>query len=393
MISDYEKAVAVKDLHKTFRLPHEQHSGIKQRIINIFKGVKGYEVQRVLDDISFEIKKGEFFGIVGRNGSGKSTLLKLLASIYVPDKGLIKVNGSLTPFIELGVGFNPELSGRENVFLNGALLGFSRAEMEVMYDGIVEFAELEKFMDQKLKNYSSGMQVRLAFSIAIRAQSDILLIDEVLAVGDAAFQQKCYNYFDKLKKSDKTVILVTHDMGVVKLFCDRALMLENGKIIKIGKPKDVSIEYEKSNFAITESSKEEEVSSIKAPIKVYDRNNKPINRFKFGDDIILSIEWPKSLNVGIVGFSLSKNGETVFATNTINQDVDLTNGKARLKLKPSIGDGRYLVTAGLFGETRHDVIDFIQGPEIVIDNQPKHSKHGDEWQGISYVDNEWQLNG
>lgn len=387
-----KSAIIIKDLEKSFKLPHEQHSGLKQKIINVFKGVKGYETQHVLKGISFEIKKGEFFGIVGRNGSGKSTLLKLLANIYSPNNGSVQVNGSLTPFIELGVGFNPELSGRENVFMNGALLGFSRPEMEAMYDDIVEFAEIEQFMDQKLKNYSSGMQVRLAFSIAIRARSDILLIDEVLAVGDAAFQQKCYDYFDKLKKSNKTIILVTHDMGVVKLFCDRALMLEKGKIIKIGKPKDVSIEYEKSNFAITDTSKQKKDTKIKAPIRLYDNNNKPTNRFDFGHEITISVEWPKSLNVGIIGFSLSKNGETVFATNTINHDIDLTSGKAVLRLKPNIGNGRYLVTAGLFGETRYDVIDFIQGPEVVINNQPECSKNGDEWHGISYIENEWQNN-
>lgn len=184
-----EPAVIIKDLYKSFKLPHEQHSGIKQAVVNIAKGKKGYETQRVLEDVSFEIKKGEFFGIVGRNGSGKSTLLKLLAGIYSPDKGLVQVNGSLTPFIELGVGFNPELTGRENVYLNGALLGFGRKEMDEMYEEIVSFAEIEKFMDQKLKNYSSGMQVRLAFSIAIQAKSDILVLDEVLAVGDEAFQK------------------------------------------------------------------------------------------------------------------------------------------------------------------------------------------------------------
>ena len=196
-MADNEAAIIVKDLYKSFRLPHEQSSGLKQTIVNFAKRKKGYETQEVLKDVSFEIKKGEFFGIVGRNGSGKSTLLKLLAAIYVPDKGLVQVNGSLTPFIELGVGFNPELTGRENVFLNGALLGFSQSEMDAMYNDIVEFAELEKFMDQKLKNYSSGMQVRLAFSIAIRAKGDILLLDEVLAVGDTIFQKKCYEYFKK----------------------------------------------------------------------------------------------------------------------------------------------------------------------------------------------------
>ena len=184
-----EPAVIVKDLYKTFRLPHEKHSGIKQAAVGIFKGNKGFETQKVLNDISFEIKQGEFFGIVGRNGSGKSTLLKLLAGIYTPDKGLVQVKGSLMPFIELGVGFNPELTGRENVYMNGALLGFGHEEMDAMYDDIVAFAEIEKFMDQKLKNYSSGMQVRLAFSIAIKSEADILLIDEVLAVGDVVTVQ------------------------------------------------------------------------------------------------------------------------------------------------------------------------------------------------------------
>ena len=205
-------AIAVNNIHKTFRLPHDQHSGIKQYVLNLFRRnrVKGYEDQTVLKGINFEIKKGEFFGIVGRNGSGKSTLLKLLAGIYVPDKGSISINGTLVPFIELGVGFNPELTGRENVFLNGALLGFSRKQMEVMYDEIVDFAELEKFMDQKLKNYSSGMQVRLAFSIAIRANSDILVLDEVLAVGDEAFQKKCNEFFNKIKKDRSKTVVASH---------------------------------------------------------------------------------------------------------------------------------------------------------------------------------------
>ena len=185
-------AIEVHDLYKSFKLPTERAWGLKQAIFNRLKGIKGYRKQEVLRGISFNIKRGEFVGIVGRNGSGKSTLLKVLSEIYVPDSGTVTVNGTLVPFIELGVGFNPELTGRENVYMNGALLGFSNAEMKEMYDEIVRFAELEDFMDQKLKNYSSGMQVRLAFSIAIRARGDILILDEVLAVGDAAFQEKCF---------------------------------------------------------------------------------------------------------------------------------------------------------------------------------------------------------
>jgi ABC-2 type transport system ATP-binding protein len=191
-------ALKVEHVSKSFRLPTEQSSGIKQAFINYMRGVRGYTEQHVLNDISFEVRKGDFFGIVGRNGSGKSTLLKIISEIYTPEKGKVTVNGSLVPFIELGVGFNPELTGRENVYLNGAMLGFSKSEIDSMYDEIVEFAELHEFMDQKLKNYSSGMQVRLAFSVAIKAQGDILVLDEVLAVGDVAFQQKCFDYFGQL---------------------------------------------------------------------------------------------------------------------------------------------------------------------------------------------------
>ncbi len=238
-------AIKVKDLHKSFRLPTEQAFGLKQAIFNRLRGIKGYKEQKVLRGLNFEVKKGEFLGIVGRNGSGKSTLLKILAGIYYPEKGEITVDGTLVPFIELGVGFNPELTGRENVYMNGALLGFSNEEMDTMYDDIWEFAELKDFQDQKLKNYSSGMQVRLAFSIAIRAQGDILLLDEVLAVGDAAFQQKCSNYFLNLKSHKQTVILVTHSMENVRKYCDRAILIEDGKIIQNGNPGKVADAYTK----------------------------------------------------------------------------------------------------------------------------------------------------
>ncbi len=238
-------AIIAKDIHKSFRLPTEQAFGLKQAIFNRLRGIKGYKEQKVLRGIDLEIKKGEFIGIIGRNGSGKSTLLKIIAGTYYPEKGEITINGTLIPFIELGVGFNPELTGRENVYLNGALLGFSNEEMDAMYDDIWDFAELKDFQDQKLKNYSSGMQVRLAFSIAIRARGDILLLDEVLAVGDAAFQEKCNNYFADLKDKKQTVILVTHSMENVRKFCNRAILIENGKIIEEGDPKKVADAYTK----------------------------------------------------------------------------------------------------------------------------------------------------
>lgn len=235
-------AISVKNLHKSFRLPTERSWGLKQAIFNRLRGIKGYKDQQVLRGIDFEVKKGEFLGIVGRNGSGKSTLLKILSGIYYPSAGQITINGTLVPFIELGVGFNPELTGRENIYLNGAMLGFSNSEIDAMYDDIVEFAELKDFMDQKLKNYSSGMQVRLAFSIAIRAKGDILILDEVLAVGDAAFQKKCNDYFESLH-GNQTVILVTHSMENVEKFCDRAILIENGEIACQGSPKKVTEAY------------------------------------------------------------------------------------------------------------------------------------------------------
>ena len=238
-------AIKVKNLHKSFKLPTEQAFGLKQAFFNRLRGIKGYTEQKVLKGLDFEVKKGDFLGIVGRNGSGKSTLLKILAGIYYPEKGEITINGNLVPFIELGVGFNPELTGRENVYMNGALLGFSNEEMDKMYDDIWEFAELKDFQDQKLKNYSSGMQVRLAFSIAIRAKGDILLLDEVLAVGDAAFQQKCADYFNSLKTKNQTVILVTHSMENVRKFCTRAILIDNGKIVKEGEPKKIADAYTK----------------------------------------------------------------------------------------------------------------------------------------------------
>ena len=238
-----DTVISVRNVHKSFRLPTEQSFGLKQAIFNRLRGVKGYKEQKVLRGIDMDIKRGEFIGIVGRNGSGKSTLLKILAGIYYPEKGDIVINGSLIPFIELGVGFNQELTGRENVYMNGALLGFSNEEMDKMYDDIWKFAELEQFQDQKLKNYSSGMQVRLAFSIAIRAKGDILLLDEVLAVGDAAFQQKCNDYFESLRDNNQTVILVTHSMDNVKKFCDRAILIDDGKILMQGNPKKIADKY------------------------------------------------------------------------------------------------------------------------------------------------------
>lgn len=239
-----EPIIIVDKVSKNFRLPQEKHGTLKSVFTNILKiRNRKIKTQHALRNVSFEIQKGEFFGIIGRNGSGKSTLLKMLAGIYQPTSGQVTVRGKLVPFIELGVGFNPELTGRENVYLNGALLGFDEKQIDLMYAEIVDFAELEEFMDQKLKNYSSGMQVRLAFSMAIRAKADVLLIDEVLAVGDADFQRKCFNYFTQLRKDKATVVLVTHDMNAVREYCDRAMLIEKNKVLTIGPANTVADRY------------------------------------------------------------------------------------------------------------------------------------------------------
>jgi ABC-type polysaccharide/polyol phosphate transport system ATPase subunit len=193
--------------------------------------------------VSFAIEHGEFFGIVGPNGSGKSTLLKILAGIYRQDRGEVHVDGILSPFIELGVGFNPELTARDNVRINGTLLGLSSQELDRRFDDILAFAELERFVDQKLKNFSSGMQVRLAYSIAIQVDFDILLLDEVLAVGDQSFQEKCFRTFERFREEGKTIVLVTHGLEVLEEFADRALQLESGRISAIGPPADVIAAY------------------------------------------------------------------------------------------------------------------------------------------------------
>lgn len=236
----------VAKVSKEFRLPTEKSTSLKTSIINWAHGIRGYKIQSVLKDISFDVKKGDFFGIVGKNGSGKSTLLKIISEIYTPNAGQVQTEGKLVPFIELGVGFNPELTGRENVYLNGAMLGFSNEEIDGMYQDIVDFAELGDFMEQKLKNYSSGMQVRLAFSVAIKSRGDILVLDEVLAVGDEAFQKKCQEYFFDAKRNKQTIILVTHSMGDVRRYCNRAMFIQDGEIAMIGDPDDIADAYSNS---------------------------------------------------------------------------------------------------------------------------------------------------
>jgi ABC-type polysaccharide/polyol phosphate transport system ATPase subunit len=246
-MSDRSIAIAVESVAKDFRLPSEQRHTLKERVVNprFDRSAKRFHALR---DVSFDVERGEFFGIVGRNGSGKSTLLKCLAGIYKIDRGEIRIAGRLSTFIELGVGFNPDLAARDNIILNGIMLGLSPKEAAARVDQVVRFAELEDHIDLKLKNYSSGMQVRLAFSVMTQIEADVLLIDEVLAVGDAAFQAKCFDVFRQLREAGKTIVLVTHDMGTVARFCDRAMLVEDGEIVEIGAPEHIGDRYLSLNF-------------------------------------------------------------------------------------------------------------------------------------------------
>ena len=235
-------AVSVEHVTKRFRIPMDRPSTLKYRVTHP-RSTSKYHNFLALDDVSFEVPTGSFLGIVGRNGSGKSTLLKVLSRIYVPTKGRVEINGLVSPFLELGVGFNPELTARENVLVNGSVLGLSRAELNRRMESIIHFADLEPFINTKLKNFSSGMQVRLAFTVAIQAEAAILLMDEVLAVGDSRFQAKCFDIFNRYKREGRTIVLVTHDLSAVELYCDSAILLEAGKVIGEGVPTDVTAQY------------------------------------------------------------------------------------------------------------------------------------------------------
>src|SRR5919204_3513279 len=247
---DYDSrpvVIEARGVEKTFRIPDHRVDTFKERALHPFAGSEHREL-RALRGLSFDVHQGEFFGIVGRNGSGKSTLLKIMSSIYRADAGRIRMAGRLAPFIELGVGFNPELTSRENVVLNGVMMGLGRREAQRRLDSVLDFAELRDFVHLKLKNYSSGMLVRLAFAVMVEADADIMLVDEVLAVGDASFGQKCLDVFRAKKRGGKTLVLVTHDMGAVQSFCDRAMLIHDGEMRYVGDSEEAAMRYYKLNF-------------------------------------------------------------------------------------------------------------------------------------------------
>ncbi len=239
-------AIRVDGLSKRFRIPHEKKLTFYEHIVGLLRGgAYTYEDFLALQDVSFSVKNGETFGVIGPNGCGKSTLLKVLAGVLYPDSGSIKVNGRIAPFLELGVGFQEELTARDNVYLYGAIMGLTRKDINARYEEIMDFAELKRFENMKLRNFSSGMYVRLAFSTAIQTDPDIMLVDEVLAVGDEAFQQKCSQKIDEIRISGKTILLVSHDLEMVSELCSRCLLMTGGRIAFLGDTESALEEYER----------------------------------------------------------------------------------------------------------------------------------------------------
>lgn len=355
---DATPAIRIDGLHKTFRIPLQRVDSFKERAVHPF-AAREFRELHALDGISFEIRHGEFFGIVGRNGSGKSTLLKLLASIYRADSGTIQIAGRLAPFIELGVGFNLELTARENVILNGVMMGLTPKEVRRRIDSVIDFAELHEFVDLKLKNYSSGMLVRLAFSVMMEADADVLLIDEVLAVGDASFQQKCADAFHRMKAEGKTIVLVTHEMGAVEAYCHRAMLLSDGVIQYIGDPTATSREYMKLNFSSdTSDSEGPEMHGEGARVlrcRVEDEDGEELANVERGEPIRLRTELEllqavPGLYVGFVVTNAEGLGLFEFGTTVSPEDGDLLPGK-RITVTSTIENplaaGRHYVNLGI----------------------------------------------
>lgn len=388
-----EVAIEAVDICKDFKVSTNKKSSIKEFFIHNKSSSK--RKQNVLDNISFKINKGDFYGILGRNGSGKSTLLKILVGVYSPSNGRVIANGKITPFIELGVGFNMELSGKDNVYLSGSLLGFSRREMDLIYDEIVEFSELRDSMNKKLKNYSSGMQVRLAFSIAIMVKSDILIFDEVLAVGDVAFQKKCLDVFEKYKASGQTVVLVTHDMETVRRFCNKALIIENGKIAKIGNPINVTNEYIRINQEDIDNNSIKIVKEGNTSLKITNKDNQIKSRFDYGDTIRVWMSW-NNINeeliesVGINVYKLTGEHITGFNTrseNGFNKSAWIKKGELYLDLRLDIKPGSYYVAADIFEADGVSNASIIKGPEFYV-NEFKNL----DWAGLYNLNHKWGTN-
>jgi len=354
-------AIIVEHVAKSFKLPHQRYSTLKERALHPWRSTS-YDELKALKDVQVEIRRGEFFGIVGRNGSGKSTLLKVLAGIYRPDAGRVEIHGRLSPFIELGVGFNPDLTARDNIVINAVMMGLSRKQARERFESIIAFAELEEFVDLKLKNYSSGMAVRLGFSTAIQIDADVLLVDEVLAVGDAAFQQKCFEEFTRLKVEGKTIVFVTHDMLAVERFCDRAMLLERGDVREIADPRAIARAYNELNFGrlLHEDNKDDQRSGDQGGAEIieawFEHDGRRIKQLERGRrlEIAVAVRFHGEVDSPTVGVTLRNEiGHTYFVASTEFQGIELGHRVAgdelvvRFGLDTPFATSQYLLTPSI----------------------------------------------
>lgn len=379
MLAAAPPAVVVEHVSKTFRIPKQQYQTLKEKALHPFRS-RLHDEFNALQDVSVEVKQGEFFGIVGRNGSGKSTLLKCLAGIYTPDVGRVEVTGRLSPFIELGVGFNPELASKDNVIINAVMMGLNRAEARRRYEEIIKFAELEEFADLKLKNYSSGMAVRLGFAVSTQIDAEVLLVDEVLAVGDASFQQKCFDVFRRMKAAGKTILLVTHDMGLVEQFADRALLIERGEILKIGDPREIGLMYHKVNFGrLVHDQPVAAAENRLQPVQIakcwFEVDGEPVDELAQGDllEVVIELRFNDVIENPIVGLSLRNDtAHTVFATTTQWNAEELgrfeagDSAVARVKVPAWFAPSRYRATPSVAKPGGAETIDLREDVASVI---------------------------
>lgn len=368
-----ENAIVVKNLNKTFYIHDDRKSTLRALFTSFFSQGKTREF-KALNNINFEIKRGEFVGIVGRNGSGKSTLLKILAGIYNSDKGSeVKINGTMVPFLELGVGFNPDLSGRENIFLNGTILGMTRVFLEKKFDEIVDFAELRSFIDVPVKNYSSGMMVRLAFSIAIQSNADVYLLDEILAVGDENFQKKSASVIRRLKSEGKTILFISHSMESIKAYCDRALLIDRYELKMDGNPYLVTEEYRRLNEVAIPQTKNEtekdrwgnkdvEITNI----EIKDDKGNVVNEFKEAGNINIEIAYQVNKpdhNELVFGIGIYRqDGLHITGTNTGNNNITIVpKEKGLIKFKLSnkyLLDNDYAITVSVLDPLIKETLDY-----------------------------------
>jgi ABC-type polysaccharide/polyol phosphate transport system ATPase subunit len=372
-----ERVIVADGVEKSFELPDHRPSTLKERALHPFRRIPAATVTAA-KDINFDVKQGEFFGIVGRNGSGKSTLLRMIAGIYRPDAGKIEVRGRVSPFIELGVGFNGELAARDNVLINGTMLGLRRAEILERYPSIMHFAGLEEFESMKLKNYSSGMMMRLAFSTAIQVDASILLLDEVLAVGDAAFQEKCFEQFRRLKRDGCTIILVTHSMEAVRRFCDRALMLEHGRVVAIGAPDEIAETYREaaSDEAVeseaprTDAARFGDGSATARAAWVEDESGRPVESVEWGERMTLCAEFEFDSGAvhPVLGIRVTgERGGDVVSVNTLWGNVETPRYDAgeratlRIDVPNWLGVGAYTLTPAVASRDGRKVADIRFG--------------------------------